>query len=284
MDDQYQGGLDDDGGRPGNIIAVAGTIGILGGSGPMGFLGDTMVAVTSILIIPMFIWFGAILAKRSLSSGRLVQALGVSGALVKLATSILLIGGVLPYERTVVGEEVSNILVGVAILLYFLRFESEGQLKRSYMVLSIVLAVMFVSSLIAIIFGDRAFTEIIDGTVPLSEANPFIVLFLFAASPIQLLGYPIWLISTGRVFLKNAVGAGDKTVFTAELKMPSFVSPCLSCELSGSCRWKKGLTLWFRTGQWLFAGARTISCTTGCAGSSSAIAHGWMLCGTLSAN
>lgn len=184
------------------IIVLIGTLGVAGGSGLIGFVGDIMVSVLSILIIPLFIRFGAILSDRGRPVGQVVQVLGVAGALIRLTSSVLLIVGVLPYERTVIGEEVGFVLVGAAILLFFSRVQQVAELSRSYVWFGIILGLAFLASLLALIMGDQLFTQIIDGTVPLSEANPLILVTLFIFTPVQLLGYPIWLIVTGRHFLR----------------------------------------------------------------------------------
>jgi hypothetical protein len=192
-----------------SIFQVITLFGFFGGSGLSAMISDVLVSVNALLVIPLFLALGLIVGKQEAKIGRLIQILGVSGTLAKLTGSLLLISGLLPYEQSVVGENIGNVLMGTAIVLFFMRKAPEIVLKRRYIWFSVVLGIVMIASLVGIIFGDEQFTQILDGSVPMSEANPLIVGMLIIMAPISLFGWPTWLIGTARLFLKGKLSLED---------------------------------------------------------------------------
>jgi hypothetical protein len=194
------------------ISAVIGTIALLAffatGNGLIGLIGDFALAFTVLLMIPLFIAMGKITMTEHRILGRAIQILGVLGLLSKFTGLILLISGVLVYERSVLWENVGSGLFGIAILLFALPNRSNPDLSRGYVWFSILFGVVMILNFVGLFYAD-AFNEVLQGTKSLSEANPVIMILLITAAPIAIFGLPIWVLWSGRLFQKGKDTALD---------------------------------------------------------------------------
>lgn len=169
-------------------------------------LGDVLGAIATILIIPMLIAIGRTVMPKHKMLGRLVQIVGVLGALSDFIHYFFIMSGILAFERAVVWNAVGRGLIGIAILMYALLNSRNPELKRVYVLLSILLGLIMAPGIMG---GggplDDAFETLAQGST-LAEVNPVVVVLLFIMAPTFLLGWPIWLIWTGRLFLKGKLG------------------------------------------------------------------------------
>lgn len=198
------------------ICAVIGTLALflfLGTSGISGFIGDIAFALTSVLMIPLFITLGNMTMTSSKILGRTIQVLGVLGSLSRLVGLILLISGILEFEKSALWENFGFGLIGIAILIYALQNRNNPDLRRGYVWFSIVIGIALTFNFVGLFYADM-FNEVLNGSKSFTEANPVVMVLLITAAPISVLGPPIWLLWTGRLFLKRTEAAVDLQVST----------------------------------------------------------------------
>jgi hypothetical protein len=165
--------------------------------------GDILGAIATILIIPMLIAIGRTVMAKHRVLGRSIQIVGVLGALSDFTHYLFIMSGILAFEQAVVWNAVGRGLIGIAVLMFALLNRRNLELKRLYVLLSILLGVIMAPGVMG---GggplDNAFETLAQGGT-LAEVNPVVVVLLFIMAPGYLLGWPIWLIWTGRLFLKG---------------------------------------------------------------------------------
>jgi len=181
-------------------VAIAVLVGISSLSYLAGLLGDLLGPVAAVLIMPMLISIGKIVMTKNDRLGRSVQIVGVLGALIDLGQGVLFLSRIIVYEQSVVWTTIARGLIGIAVFTYALLNRKNPEMKTAYVWLSIILGVIMASSFMSLLFQD-VINAISEGNM--SEANPSLLAYLFIAGPIFLLGWPIWLLWTGRLFLKG---------------------------------------------------------------------------------
>jgi hypothetical protein len=189
-------------------VAIAVLVGISSLSYIAGLLGDLLGPVAVLLIMPVLISIGKIAMTKHGMLGRSVQIVGVLGALIDLIQGVLFLGRVIVYEQSVVWNTIARGLIGIAMLTYALLNRKNPGMKTAYVWLSIILGVIMASSFMSLPFQD-VINAISEGNM--SEANPSLLAYIFIAGPIFLLGWPIWLLWTGRLFLKGKLAVPESS-------------------------------------------------------------------------
>jgi hypothetical protein len=177
------------------------------GSWLLGGLGDLLDVLNSLLVIPLFLALGALNGALNEPAGRFVQIMGVAGALVRMTGAFLIVSGIMAYERAVLLVNGGAGLMGIAILLFVAVNRTRPALKSSYLIFSAMVGGVMALSLLGLLLNDQ-FTPLLRGEVSFAEANPLVVALLLL-SPLFILGYPIWLLWTGRHLLKGALAYPD---------------------------------------------------------------------------
>jgi uncharacterized MAPEG superfamily protein len=167
------------------------------------WIGDFLEILAYLLIIPMFIALGNIVSpNRRILSG-LITTAGVTGSLIEVIQSILFGIGLFSHEQVEPWVTFSRGLMGVALLTFVLLSLANAGLKRSYVWLGILVGLVMILSFLGLLFPDfaRLGEAIFEGEA--AGANPIIVALFIIQIPLYLLGWPIWLIWTGRLFLQG---------------------------------------------------------------------------------
>ncbi len=160
-------------------------------------VGDLMDVVNSALLIPLFAFLGATMQNRSATLGRFVQWLGAAGALIRMVGALLIFARVLSYEDGVLLVSTGMGLMGIALLLYLLATRARLVRRRGYYLFSLVVGFAMALNILSFILND-AITPLLQGDVGFGDVNPLLLVVL-AFAPIFLLGFPIWLLWTGRL-------------------------------------------------------------------------------------
>ncbi|MFN2136523.1 MAG: hypothetical protein ACK2UK_11250 [Candidatus Promineifilaceae bacterium] len=183
------------------------------GSWLLGGLGDLLDVLNSLLVIPLFLALGALTGALNEPAGRFVQIMGVAGALVRMAGAFLIVSGIMAYEQAVLLVNGGAGLMGIAILLFAAVNRTRPALRSSYLIFSAMVGGVMALSLLGLLLNDQ-FTPLLRGEVSFAEANPLVVALLLL-SPLFILGYPIWLLWTGRLLLKSTLGYPDVSAAAA---------------------------------------------------------------------
>jgi len=186
------------------IAAVLTMITVLTGVGSgnwlLGGLGDLMDVLSSALVVPLFIFLGGLAMAGSPILGRAVQIVGISGAVTKLTGALLIFSGIMAYEDAVPLVNAGTGLMGVALLLALPVSRRELGLGSGAFIFTLGVGLAMAVGLPGLFFND-AYAPLLQGEVGLAEMPPILVgLLIFA--PLQLLGYPIWLLWFGRRLYK----------------------------------------------------------------------------------
>ena len=189
-------------------VAIAVLVGMSSLSYLAGLLGDLLGPVAAVLIMPMLISIGKIVMTKHDRLGRSVQIVGVLGALIDLIQGVLFLSRIIVYEQSVVWTTIARGLIGIAALTYALLNRKEPDMKTAYVWLSIILGVIMVSSFMSLLFQDEI-GAITQGNM--TEANPSLLAYVVIAGPIFLLGWPIWLLWTGRLFLTGKLAVPESS-------------------------------------------------------------------------
>ena len=193
------------------IVATVGQLALLGffgGGEVLGVIGDFIGVVTAIIFIPLFICIGHLTKVHNPTNGRLIQFFGVLAALLKGISALLIGTGIQSFAQAVIWEHIGSTLLGMVVIVYVISNRSPLDLGRKYFWFSIIFGSVLLISLLGFVFDDQ-FTQLIEGRISLSEINPLLVILLFTATPITILGYPIWLFWTARLFLNQQQATAD---------------------------------------------------------------------------
>jgi hypothetical protein len=170
-----------------------------------GLLSDSMSILTSLLMFPLLIGLGKIVVTKHKALGRAVQILGVLGTLINFLggiINVISLAGILDFDQTASLIYVGGGLVGIAILTYALLNRTNPELKAGYVWFSVVFGLAMCTYFLGLIFRDEL-NAIMRFEMSISEASPFLLLLLFFGSPVVILGHPIWVLWSGRLFLKE---------------------------------------------------------------------------------
>jgi hypothetical protein len=186
------------------IAAVLAMLVVLTGLGSgnwlLGSLGDLMDVVNSALIMPLFILLGGMAMAESPLLGRVIQVLGVIGALTRLVGAFLILSGLMVIDEALLFVNAGLGFLGVALLLSLPASRRELGLGTGASLFTLVVGVGMAVTLVGAFFND-AYLPLLQGEIGLAEMPPILAALLIFA-PVQLLGYPIWLLWIGRRLLQ----------------------------------------------------------------------------------
>lgn len=189
------------GGIAAALTMVVVLTGFTSGSWLLGGLGDLLDILNSALVIPLFIFLGNLVTSENNILGRTVQALGVIGALTRLTGALLILSGAIVYEEAVLLVNSGMALMGIALLIFLPVSRGKVKLGTVYLLFSLTVSLAMAISLLSV-FLNKAYEPLLQGDVGLTELPPFLLGLLLCA-PIQMLGYPVWLLWTGRRLLRE---------------------------------------------------------------------------------
>jgi len=173
--------------------------------GNSGLLSDYISIFTAALMLPLMIALGKIAVTKQENLGRGVLILGVLGVLINFVggiINVIALEGIIEYYHSADWIYVGGGFVGIAILTYALLNRNNPTLKAGYKWFSIVFGLGACTFLLGLIVRDElnAFMRF---EISFAETSPFLKGMLFFGSPVFILGQPIWLFWTGRLFLKE---------------------------------------------------------------------------------
>ena len=161
-------------------------------------LGVTMAGSFIMLLIPMFLILNNVTVNEPKSSDRWVQALSVVGALIESVLSFLVLSKTITNEQALYGHVIGLGALAIAIFIFA---RNQPALRRRAIGLSLAWAWTVAFAFIGTGMQDVA-DQVFAGDT-LEQANPILVILLFTMAPFFILGWPIWLLWTGRLLLKG---------------------------------------------------------------------------------
>ncbi len=161
-------------------------------------LGVVMAGSLIVLIIPMFLALDNIAKTEPKSSERWVQALSVGGALIESVLFFLVSSRTITNQQAVYGHVIGLGAMTIAIFI-FARHQPELRLRAIWLGITWVWMVAFAF----IGTGLQDVSEQLFQGGSLEQVNPILVVLLFTMAPFFLVGWPIWLLWTGRLLLKG---------------------------------------------------------------------------------
>lgn len=186
------------------IAAVLTMLVVLTGFGSgnwlLGGLGDLMDVLSSALVVPLFIFLGGPAIVQNQMLGRVVQIVGVIGAVTKLVGALLIFSGVMAYDDAVLIVNAGTGFMGIALLLALPASRRKLGLSTGAFLFTLLVGLAMAITLLGVFFND-AYMPLLQGEIGLGDMPPVLVALLVFA-PVQLLGYPIWLLWLGRRLLK----------------------------------------------------------------------------------
>jgi hypothetical protein len=173
--------------------------------GNSGLLSDYMTIFTSLLSIPLMSALGKMVITKNKNLGRAVQILGVLGALIVFFGGIInvtALNGVIEYENQASWMMVGQSLIGIAIITFLMLSRNNPALKKGYLWFSFVIGIAMAMSFLGLVFREEL-NAILQGRLSIAESSQGLKLLLFFVSPTTILGQLVWLLWTGRLFLKE---------------------------------------------------------------------------------
>lgn len=184
--------------------------------GNSGLLSDSMSVITAALMFPLLIAMGNIAMAKHETLGRAVQILGVLGTLINFIGGIINLISILEiieYEHSASWIFIGGGLIGIAIITYALLIRTNPELKASYVWFSVVFGLAMCTYFLGLIFRDEL-NAIMGFSMSIAEASPGLLLMFIFGSPVVIIGHPIWVLWTGRLFLKRTETDVDLQVST----------------------------------------------------------------------
>jgi hypothetical protein len=170
------------------------------GSVDIGVFADYMGALTTVLVIPLFLAIGRAVMAEHENLGFAIMILIALGILMRLIEIILMLSGI-PTEQWIFLEYASAIILGIAVLSYGLMSRKISGLSTKYGWFTIIFGISMLMNIFGFVF-EGEINRVVQGAISITEANPVLLLVMFVFSPVYLIGYPIWLLWTGRAFSK----------------------------------------------------------------------------------
>ena len=171
--------------------------------GNSGLLSDYMTIFTSLLSVPLMSALGKMGITKNKNLGRAVQILGVLGALIVFFGGIInvtALNGVIEYENQASWIMVGQGLIGIAIITFLILSRNNPALKKGYLWFSMVFGIAMAMSFLGLVFREEL-NAILQGGLSIAESSLGLKLLLFFVSPTTILGQPVWLLWSGRLFL-----------------------------------------------------------------------------------
>jgi hypothetical protein len=208
----------------GRITIAAGISSLIGSialiefivAGNSGLLSDYISIFTAGLMLPLMIALGKIAMTKQENLGRGVLILGVLGTLINFVggiINVIALEGFIEYYRTADWIYVGGGLVGIAILTFALLNRTNPELKASYVWFSVIFGLAMCTYFLGLVFRDEL-NAIMEFSKSIAEASPGLLLMFIFGSPFVIIGQPIWLLWTGRLFLKKTETVVDLQVST----------------------------------------------------------------------
>jgi hypothetical protein len=172
-----------------------------------GLLSDFISVLTALLMLPLVIGMGKIAVTKHKILGRAVLIFGVLGTLINFIggiINVISLTGIIDYDQSASWIYVGGGCVGIAILTYALLNRTNPELKAGYVWFSVVFGLAMCTYFLGLIFRDEL-NAIMRFETSISEASFFLMLLLFFGSPVVIIGHPIWVLLSGRLFLKEKV-------------------------------------------------------------------------------
>ena len=173
--------------------------------GNSGLFSDYISIFTAVLMLPLMIALGKIAMTKQENLGRGVLILGVLGALIVFFGGIInvtALNGVIEYENQASWIMVGQGLIGIAIITFLILSRNNPALKKGYLWFSMVFGIAMAMSFLGLVFREEL-NAILQGGLSIAESSLGLKLLLFFVSPTTILGQPVWLLWSGRLFLKE---------------------------------------------------------------------------------
>lgn len=189
------------------ISALIGTVAMIEFMvvGNSGLFSDYMSIFTAALMVPLMIALGKIAVTKQGNLGRWVLILGVLGTLINFVggiINVIALEGVIDYDQTASWIYVGGGIVGIAVLTFAILNRNNKELKAGFRWFCIVYGMALCTFFLGLIVRDElnAFMRF---EITFAETSLFLKGMLFFGSPIFILGQPVWLVWTGRLFQKG---------------------------------------------------------------------------------
>jgi hypothetical protein len=191
------------------VLAMAVVLtGISSGSWLLGGLGDLMDLLNSALVIPLFLYLGQLVKSSNAAVGRAVQLGAVAGALLRMVGAFLIFAGWMAFDQALVLVNGGMGLMGIALVIFLLAGRKSGAARRGYYLFSLAVTLSMAIQIGGVFLYD-AYAPLLQGEASLADLNPILIALLLFA-PIQLLGYPLWLLWTGRLLVHSPTTFASK--------------------------------------------------------------------------
>ena len=184
--------------------------------GNSGLFSDYISIFTAVLMLPLMIALGKIAITKQENLGRGVLILGVLGALINFVggiINVIALEGIIEYYHSADWIYFGGGCVGIAILTFALLNRTNPELKAGYKWFSIVFGLAMCTYFLGLIFREEL-NAIMRFEMSITEASPGLLLMFIFGSPVIIIGQPIWLLLTGRLFLKRTETVVDLQVST----------------------------------------------------------------------
>jgi len=171
---------------------------------PFGFLSDISYMLGALLALPFMAAFYFLYRAEQGMLSLLAMLIGIAGVLIIDVAQFRLVTRQLPLEQNMPQVVLGTGLIGVSILLFSLLGRGNPQLPGGFTWLGIGLGVLMGSGILLGLFFGKAVYATMTGALEWSKANPF-MLAVFAANFLSQIGYPVWGIWLGRMFLRGKI-------------------------------------------------------------------------------
>jgi hypothetical protein len=108
----------------------------------------------------------------------------------------LIFSGIMAFEKALLFVNAGMGLMGIALLLTLPAGRRLLGMRTAYFLFTLAVALGMATALLGVFLND-AYLPLLQGEIGLGELPPILVALLIFA-PLQMLGYPIWLLLTGR--------------------------------------------------------------------------------------
>jgi hypothetical protein len=171
---------------------------------PFGFLSDISYMLGALLTLPFMVAFYLLYRDDQGMLSLLALLIGIAGMIIINISQYRLVTKQLSLEQNMPQVALGTGLIGLSILLFSLLGRVNTQFPNGFTWLGIIIgAMMAMGILVAALYGKEVF-EMMSGTLDWSKANPF-MLVVFALNFLSQVGYPVWGIWLGRMFLRGLI-------------------------------------------------------------------------------
>ncbi len=166
---------------------------------PYGPMSDVAYAITPLLMLPMIFAFRQIYPT---SANLWALILGILGAIIATGNQVIFLLHVINLKQSILGFAFGLGLIGVAILLFSLKLQTDPAVSGGFTIFSFVMgAALAIGLILGTFFLDDIY-GMASGAMGFSAMKPITYLILMS-SAVNQLGLPVWLLLLGRMFLKG---------------------------------------------------------------------------------